>query len=86
MVFVETAPEVGHEITVKGLALAFRKDGKLLVRGAIDVEGNTLGGKGIVDALRDLQQEQWFDLNGRKVNGPQGKGVYIVNGRKVIIK
>ena len=41
---------------------------------------------GIEDALRDLQQEQWYDLNGRKLKGPQGKGVYIVNGRKVIIK
>lgn len=41
---------------------------------------------GIMDALRDLQEEQWYDLNGRSIDGPQGKGVYIVNGRKVIIK
>ena len=53
------------------------------LRLSIGGEGDATG---IVDALRDLQQEQWYDLNGRKVNGPQGKGVYIVNGRKVIIK
>ena len=41
---------------------------------------------GIMNALRDLQEEQWYDLNGRSLDGPQGKGVYIVNGRKVIIK
>ena len=41
---------------------------------------------GVGTLLDDLQTEQWYDLNGRRVDGPQGKGVYIVNGRKVVIK
>ena len=45
--------------------------------------GNTTS---IADTLNDLQQEQWYDLNGNKVNGPQSKGIFIVNGHKVIVK
>lgn len=30
---------------------------------------------------------QWFDLQGRRLQGqPTGKGVYIVNGRKVVVR
>ena len=32
-----------------------------------------------------MEDLKYFDLNGRKVNTP-GKGVYIINGRKVVIK
>jgi hypothetical protein len=34
----------------------------------------------------EMNNEQWFDLNGRKVNKPTKKGVFINNGRKVVIK
>lgn len=31
--------------------------------------------------------EQWYDMNGRKLSGaPDGKGAYIMNGKKVIMK
>ena len=31
--------------------------------------------------------DKWYDLNGRKLNGmPTTKGVYILNGRKVVVK
>jgi hypothetical protein len=31
--------------------------------------------------------DTWYDLNGRKLNGmPTKKGVYIMNGRKVVVK
>jgi len=31
--------------------------------------------------------DDWYDLNGRKIEGrPVKKGVYIVNGKKVVIK
>ena len=31
--------------------------------------------------------DNWYDLNGRKLNGmPTTKGVYILNGRKVVVK
>jgi hypothetical protein len=29
--------------------------------------------------------EHWYDLNGRRISKPQ-KGVYILNGKKVVIK
>ena len=46
----------------------------------------TIGGTGI-EELKNVKMEdmKYFDLNGRKVNTP-GKGVYIINGRKVVIK
>ena len=34
-----------------------------------------------------LTIDNWYDLNGRKLNGmPTKKGVYIMNGRKVVVK
>ena len=37
--------------------------------------------------LRSLVEEVWYSLDGRKLEGkPTAKGMYIVNGRKVIIK
>ncbi len=35
----------------------------------------------------DMENAQWYDLNGCKLQGkPTKKGLYIVNGRKVIVK
>ena len=43
-----------------------------------------------VEKLKNSRIEElngdWYDLNGRKVNAPSKKGVYILNGRKVVIK
>ena len=40
----------------------------------------------VVDSLQ-LTVDSWYDLNGRRLNAaPTTKGVYIVNGRKVVIK
>ena len=42
--------------------------------------------------IREIDNGQWttddvvYDLNGRKVNAPVKKGIYIRNGRKVVIK
>jgi len=34
-----------------------------------------------------LDTERYYDLNGRKLQGkPKTKGVYITNGRKIVIK
>ena len=30
--------------------------------------------------------EEWYDLQGRRVNGAAKKGVYIVNGKKTVVK
>ena len=41
----------------------------------------------ITDILNSSEEGQWFDIAGRKVNGkPAAKGIYINNGRKIIIK
>lgn len=37
--------------------------------------------------LTNLTNGDWYDLNGRKLNGmPTKKGVYIMNGKKVVVK
>ena len=37
--------------------------------------------------LTNLTNGDWYDLNGRKLNGmPTKKGIYIMNGRKVVVK
>jgi hypothetical protein len=36
--------------------------------------------------LDDNAEEKWYDLNGRRVTKPLKKGLYINNGRKVVIK
>ena len=30
--------------------------------------------------------EQWFDLSGRRIAQPRQKGLYIQNGKKVVMK
>ncbi len=45
-----------------------------------------LSEKGIVNSEK-FATATWYDLNGRKLNGmPTKKGVYIMNGRKVVVK
>ena len=34
----------------------------------------------------DYTDSVWYDLNGRKVAAPTKKGIYIMNGRKVVVK
>ena len=37
--------------------------------------------------ITNITNGNWYDLNGRKLNGmPTKKGVYIMNGRKVVVK
>jgi hypothetical protein len=42
----------------------------------------------ISEATRDkIQSEEWFTLEGMKLNGkPAEKGIYIRNGKKIIIR
>jgi hypothetical protein len=39
-----------------------------------------------IRTINDDGTEQWFDLNGRRIAQPTKKGIYIVNGKKVVIK
>ena len=41
----------------------------------------------MLDGLNKVQNDEWFSLDGMKLNGqPTEKGIYIRNGRKVILK
>jgi len=40
-----------------------------------------------IDKRGDTNAESWYSLDGRKLNKrPDAKGIYIVNGKKVIVK
>lgn len=48
-------------------------------------DGNMTG----IQTIRTVDQdgtERWYDLNGRRIAKPANKGVYIVNGRKGVVK
>ena len=55
---------------------------------SIDTSGN--GTTGIKNASlndnREVMTKQWYDLQGRKIQKPTKAGLYIVNGKKVVIK
>ena len=59
--------------------------------GDVGVKGFVLDLDGVetsIDAIdTDLKAETWFDMNGRKLsNKPMTKGVYVNNGKKVVVK
>ena len=44
------------------------------------------GVNGVI-GVKEVNDGSWYDLNGRKLNGmPTKKGVYILNGKKVVVK
>lgn len=50
------------------------------------VRGETTGVAGVKD-VNAVSDENWYDLQGRKVQGkPARKGMYLQNGQKIIIK
>ncbi len=56
------------------------------LRMVIDDEEETTGVASMADGIDDMSDE-WYTLDGRKLNGkPTTKGLYIVNGKKVMIK
>ena len=49
--------------------------------------GGETGIENIRSSILNLQSEGWFTIDGMKLNGkPKAKGIYINNGRKVVIK
>ena len=49
----------------------------------------TFGGQTGLQNIRTIDldgTERWYDLNGHRIEKPVTKGVYVVNGRKVVIK
>ena len=56
------------------------------LRMVIDDEEETTGVASMADGIDDMSDE-WYTLDGRKLNSkPTTKGLYIVNGKKVMIK
>lgn len=59
-------------------------------RSALVIGGENDGTTGIIDAARLIDNSlsgSWYDLSGRKFNGkPTTKGIYIIDGKKVVIK
>jgi hypothetical protein len=49
-------------------------------------DGETSGIKAIDNGQLTIDNDRYYDLQGRRVNGAAQKGVYVVNGKKVIIK
>ena len=59
--------------------------GAMHSRSLIIVEDGATGIRLVEDAQAD--GEGWYDLSGRRLSGkPVSKGVYIQNGKKVVIK
>ena len=59
--------------------------GALHSRLVIDVEGGTTDIGSVENESMKIENENIYDLNGRQVKTP-GKGVYIINGKKIMIK
>ena len=52
-----------------------------------DLNGGTTGIEDVRGLMSDGRSENWYDLQGRKVvNGKLPRGVYLHNGRKVIVR
>lgn len=59
-------------------------DGSKLMMVFMDEDGSATSINGIENTVADKADA--FDLTGRKVNGNKKAGVYIVNGKKVVVK
>lgn len=48
--------------------------------------GDVTGIKVMTDRINGHVEDIWYDLQGRPLNGRPGKGIYIRNGKKIVIK
>ncbi len=78
----------GAGASLKGLRAYFElpadADGSKLMMVFMDEDGSATSINGIENTVADNADA--FDLTGRKVNGQKKAGVYIVNGKKVVVK
>lgn len=52
----------------------------------VDAQGQTTGIGSLNVSTGEVKADVWYDLQGRRLPGrPSGKGVYIQNGRKVVV-
>ncbi len=59
-------------------------DGSKLIMTFVDEEGDATSIKGIENL--NIENAEMFDLSGRKVIGQKKAGIYILNGKKVVVK
>lgn len=50
------------------------------------IAGGAEGTTAISDAVVDSDHSEWFDLQGRKIEKPSRKGLYIRDGKKIVVK
>ena len=50
------------------------------------IAGGAEGTTAISDAVVDSDHSEWFDLQGRKIEKPSKKGLYIRDGKKIVVK
>lgn len=81
-VFVKNAIEVGPN---KAWLSVNTGEPSARITLVFDDETTGLSEKGIVNSEK-FATATWYDLNGRKVAAPSKKGIYIMNGRKVVVK
>lgn len=85
-VWVKTAIEVGANkcwLHIASQPAAARASSRAITRGLGGIDGTTG-----IDAIENvtIDNEGWYDLQGRKLqSAPNRKGIYIHNGRKVVV-
>ena len=51
----------------------------------LKIDAEATGVKEVIE-VNGVNDDSIYDLSGRKVNAPTKKGVYILNGKKVVVK
>jgi len=51
-----------------------------------DGDGETTGIQSMYDDSSSTGNDEWYTLNGQRISKPTKKGLYIHNGKKVVIK
>ena len=77
-----TEGEANGEIRISNVLFATPK-AETVQLNAFSIQGGTTG---IQDVTREAQNTEVYDLQGRKFNGNAKSGLYIVNGKKVVMK
>ena len=52
----------------------------------LKIEGEATGLKAIDNSQLTIDNGAWYTIDGRKVTAPTKKGIYIQNGKKVVVK
>ena len=50
--------------------------------GVLGEDGDATG----IRAIEESQNDTWYNLKGQRIDAPTKKGLYIKNGKKVIVK